>query len=128
MSAQEMKPDFDAERRAFELLQWVPYSLPTDFDEDLAAECYYTRTQKKRSDAALNAWDKEHPYERSEELNAFHELERLGVYTQADFFSPFKAKDGYYAKRLKEHLSARKPDRAPSTARPHRRLRGHRPL
>lgn len=123
-----MKADLDAERRAYELLRLVPYSLPAAFDEQLAEQGLYTKWQKKRSDNALDAWDKEHPYERSEELSAFLELERLGIYTQADFFSPLKAKNGYYAKRLKEHISARKPDRAPSTARPYRRLRGHRPL
>ena len=120
--------DLGAERRAFALLQWVPYSLPTEFDEDLAADGYYTKTQKQRSNAALNAFDKQHPAERSTELEAFHELERLGIYTNADFFSPTKAKNGYYAKRLKGHLSTRKPDRAPAAARPHRRTRLHRPL
>ena len=120
--------DLDAERRAFALLQWVPYSLPTEFDEDLAADGYYTKTQKQRSNAALDAFDKQHPAERSTELEAFYELERLGIYTNADFFSPTKAKDGYYAKRLKEHLSTRKPDRAPTAARPHRRICAHRPL
>ena len=94
-------PDLDAQRRAYGLLQWVPYSLPTEFNEDLAADGYYTKTQKQRSNAALNAWDKAHPAERSTELEAFHELERLGIYSNADFFSPSKAKDGYYAKRLK---------------------------
>jgi hypothetical protein len=121
-------PDLDAERRAFALLQWVPYSLPTQFDHELAAEQHYTHLQRQRSEAALNAWDKEHPPERSTELEAFHELERLGIYTKADLFSPTKAKDGYYARRLKEHLSTRKPDRAPTAARPHRRIRAHRPL
>ena len=97
--------DLDAQRRAYELLQWVPYSLPTEFNEDLAADGYYTRLQRQRSNAALDAFDKQHPAERSTELEAFHELKRLGIYTNADFFSPSKAKDGYYAKRLKEHLS-----------------------
>ena len=50
-------PDLDAQRRAYELLQWVPYSLPTEFNEDLAADGYYTKTQKQRSDAALTAFD-----------------------------------------------------------------------
>ena len=52
--------DLDAERRAFAFLQWVPYSLPTEFDEDLAADGYYTKTQKQRSNAALDAFDKQH--------------------------------------------------------------------
>jgi len=120
--------DLDAQRRAFALLQWVPYSLPSEFDYELAVQGHYTRLQRERSDAALDVSDKEHPYVRSTELQAFYELERLGVYTQSDFFSPPKAKDGYYARRLKLHLSTRKPDRAPTAARPHRRTRLHRPL
>jgi len=121
-------PDLDAERRAFALLQWVPYSLPAQFDYELAAQGHYTRLQQQRGNAALDDFDKQHPAERSTELQAFYELERLGVYTQSDFFSPTKAKDGYYARRLKLHLSTRKPDRAPTAARPHRRTRLHRPL
>ena len=96
--------DLDAERRAFALLQWVPYSLPNEFDEELAAEQHYTRLQRQRSNAALDAFDKQHPAERSTELQAFYELERLGVYTQNDFFSPTKAKHGYYATKLRDHL------------------------
>ena len=116
-------PDFDAERRAYELLQWVPYSLPTEFNEDLAADGYYTRLQRQRSNAALDAWDKQHPCEHSDELAAFQYLEWLGIYTQHDLFSPTKAKDGYYTRRLREHQAARKPQGISSAIRAPRKLR-----
>lgn len=91
------------EERAFSLLQWVPYTLAAEFDEDLAAQGYYTKLQCQRSDQALKAFDKEHQYECSDQLSAFRELERLGVFSQSDFFSPSQAKNGFYTKRLKEH-------------------------
>lgn len=91
------------EEQAFSLLQWVPYSLAAEFDEDLAAQGYYTKLQRQRSDQALKAFDKEHQYECSNELSAFRELERLGVFSQSDFFSPSQAKNGFYTKRLKQH-------------------------
>ena len=95
---------FEQELRAHALLQWVPYALPSEFDVELADQGHYTKLQRQRSSTALDAWDKEHPYVRSDELSAFHELERLGVYTQNDFFSPTKAKHGYYATKLRNHL------------------------
>ena len=55
----------DAERRAYDLLQWVPYSLPTEFDPDLADQGHYTALQRERSDRALDAWDREHPSDSS---------------------------------------------------------------
>ena len=54
------------------------------------------KTQTERSDRALDAWEEEHPFKSSDELTAFRELERLGVYTDADFYSPSKAKNGHY--------------------------------
>ena len=47
---------------------------------------YYSKTQAERSNRALDAWDEQHPFKCSDELAAFRELERLGVYTPADFF------------------------------------------
>ena len=94
------------EERAHFLLQWVPYSLLAEFDEDLAAQGHYTKLQRQRSDQILKAFEKEHQYECSNELAAFRELERLGVFSQSDFFSPSRAKDGFYTKRLKQHHSA----------------------
>ena len=95
--------DPDQERRAYALLQWVPYSLPTEFDEELAMHGAYSAMQRKRSDAVLEEWDQEHPYKASTELAAFRELERLGIYNQADFYSPAKSKCGHYSERLKQH-------------------------
>ena len=119
----------DAEERAFDLLQWNPYSLPTEYDDDLALLGYYSKTQAERSNRALDAWDEQHPYKCSDELAAFRELERHRVYTPADFFSPSKAKNGHYTERLKQlRDSSRKPQgpqRASKQARP---IRKHRPL
>ena len=93
--------DLNQEQRAYDLLQWVPYSLPGFFDDDLAVIGFYTETQTQKSDAALKAWDDDHPFVSSSELTAFKELERLGVYSDSDFYSPSKAKDGAYSEQLK---------------------------
>mgnify|MGYP003642032686 FL=1 len=93
--------DLNQEQRAYDLLQWVPYSLPGFFDDDLAVVGYYTEAQNQKSDAALKAWDDDHPFVSSSELMAFKELERLGVYSDSDFYSPSKAKDGAYSEQLK---------------------------
>ena len=81
----------NAEERAWELLQWGSRAPLAPFNEELAAEGFYTRVQKERSDAALDECDKKNPYDASTELQAFHELESIGVLTKADFFSPDKA-------------------------------------
>ena len=93
--------DLNQEQRAYDLLQWVPYSLPGFFDDDLAVIGFYTEAQAQKSDAALKAWDDDHPFVSSSELTAFKELERLGVYSNSDFYSPSKAKDGAYSEQLK---------------------------
>lgn len=94
--------DHDDERRAYKLLQWVPYGLRAEFDDDSAKAGYYTKIQRQRSDEALNAFDAEHPSRTSDELTAFRELERLGIYSKQTLFSPSKAKDGHYTERLKK--------------------------
>jgi len=76
----------DRERRAYEMLRWVPYSLPTEFDPALAMAGTYSKMQDDRSNRAIDAWDAQHPNETSPELAAFRELERLGHITQNDFF------------------------------------------
>ena len=96
-----IKPE--QERRAYALLQWVPYSLPTEFDEELAMRGVYSAMQRKRSNAALDEQDQKHPEKTSAELAAFRELERLGIYNQSDLYSPAKAKCGHYSERLKQH-------------------------
>ena len=115
---------FEQQLRAHALLQWVPFSLPADFDVELADEGYYTKLQRQRSSKALDDWDRNHPYIKSDEMAAFHELERIGIYTQNNFFSPSRAKHGYYTKRLKEHTStARQPSGASGTVRAPRKVR-----
>ena len=109
--------DLNTEECAFDLLQWVPYCLPSQYDEEEAMLGYYSKTQKERSDHAIDAWDDDHPYKSSDELEAFKQLERLGVYTQADFFSPSKAKDGHYAQRLREHRTATASANGPGSTR-----------
>jgi hypothetical protein len=109
--------DLNAEERAFDLLQWVPYSLPSQYDEDEAMCGKYSAMQKERSDAALDAWDLKHPYESSDELTAFRELQRLGVYTDENYFSPSLAKDAYYRKTLTEHTATTGSTNGPSSPR-----------
>ena len=93
--------DLYQEQRAYDLLQWVPYSLSGFFDDDLAVVGLYTDIQAQRSDAALKTWDDNHPFVSSAELTAFKELERLGVYSQSDFYSPSRARNGAYSEQLK---------------------------
>ena len=122
-------PDLARERRAWRLLQWVPYSLPTEFDEDLALLGYYTTLQKQRSDLALTEWDKAHEKPISPELSAFKELEARGIYTQSTLFSPSKAKNGHYTSRLKQlDTKADSTERSPSPAAANRRTRRRRGL
>ena len=97
--------DLNQEQRAYDLLQWVPYSLPGFFDDDLAVIGYYTEIQTQKSDAALKTWGDDHPFVSSSELMAFKELERLGIYSQSDFYSPSKAKNGAYSEQLKTRAS-----------------------
>ena len=61
----------DAEERAFDLLQWNPYSLPAEYNDEQALLGLYSKLQKERSNRALDAWDEQHPYKCSDELAAF---------------------------------------------------------
>ena len=88
-----------ADERAYELLKWQALAPLSQFDEAYP----YAKAWKLYSDAAIKAWDKENPYETSSELAAFRELERLGVFTQSDFYSPSQAANGVYTKRLRRH-------------------------
>ena len=108
--------DLNAEELAFDLLQWVPYSLPSEYDEEDAMCGKYSAMQKARSDAALDEWDLKHPYESSDELTAFRELRRLGVYTDKTYFSPSLAKDAFYRKTLSKATTTGSTDR-PSLSR-----------
>ena len=119
----------DREERSFDLLQWIPYCLPAEYDDDLALSGYYSKTQLERSNRALDAWDKEHPFKSSDELTAFQELERLGVYTNANFYSPSKAKDGHYTNRIKQlRDDSRKLEGPQGAVKQARTIRKHRPF
>ena len=112
-----MEYDLDKEERAYALLQWGSPAPLAPFNEELAVQGFYSNAQRKRSDAALDEWEKSNPYETSSELSAFRELESIGVLTQADFYSPAKASrkpDGFsnspapqssYLDDLKQHKS-----------------------
>ncbi len=117
------------ERRAFEMLCFNPYSLPTEFGWELAALGHYSKLQKERSDLALNAFDKEHPYESSSELQAFRELERMGIYSPNDFYSPEDAKERQLytktLKRIRERRGIAK-EKAGKNPAHQRRVRRHR--
>ena len=91
----------EKERRAFEMLQWLPYSLPADFDPSLASQGHYSSLQQKRSDIALDAWDNANPFESSSELKSFKELHSLGLFLDDVYFSPSKARNGFYTAELR---------------------------
>lgn len=118
----------DPEEAAFEMLQWNPYSLPNEFDWELAALGAYTKLQRERSDTAIDAVEQEIKRERDRrhkqardgkpgalsELEAFHELERIGVLTESDFYSPGQASEHWYTDALEIHqerTNARKEQR-----------------
>ena len=107
MPETEPEIDLEKERHAYEMLRWVPYSFPADFNMELALLGTYSKAQKERSDKALDEFDKNNPYETSPELAAFHKLEKLGRFTQSDFYSPSKAQEGYYTRELKRHTRNR---------------------
>jgi hypothetical protein len=109
--------NLNAEERAFDLLQWVPFSLPSQYDEDEAMCGKYSGMQQQRSNAALDAWDLKHPYESSEELTAFCELRRLGVYSNDDYFSPSLASNAFYRKTLKQYTATSTSVNSPGPAR-----------
>ena len=118
--------DPERECRAYALLQWVPYSLSSDFEQQLAEHGAYSTMQKHRSDKALDDFEQAHPYTSSPELEAFRELERLGVYNQSNFYSPSKAKCGHYSERLKQVQDGSSVTRHVRTSRRSQRYRSSR--
>ena len=91
----------DRERRAYEMLRWVPYSLPTDFDPALAMAGYYTQLQDQRSDKALDEFERNLPDDTSPELHAYQILQAIGHLKEHDYYSPSRAKRGEYSATLK---------------------------
>jgi len=92
----------DRERRAYEMLRWVPYSLPTDFDPALAIAGYYTQLQDQRSDKALDEFERNLPDDTSPELHAYQILQAIGHLKEHDYYSPARAKRGEYSATLKQ--------------------------
>ena len=91
----------EKERQAYKMLQSVPYSLPpAEFNWELAARGFYSKMQKKRSDKALDEFEKELQPKISSEMKAFLELEQLGIYNEKDQFNPNKADNDFYTQRL----------------------------
>ena len=115
------EPLTDPEERAYMLLQWASRAPLAPFNAELAAEGFYTRIQKERSDDAIKAEDAAKPFESSSELKAFRELERVGQITQAEYFSPSKAAQGIYTSTLKVYRSAQRKPRAETNSSPDRR-------
>ena len=103
-----MTIDLDRERRAWALLRWGDDVIHPDapFNPHLAGQGWYSRAQKKRSDAALDDWDEQHPYVESPELAAFRSLESMGVFADADYYSSLKARERFCTKRLREYISS----------------------
>ncbi|QDP66400.1 MAG: hypothetical protein Unbinned1819contig1001_46 [Prokaryotic dsDNA virus sp.] len=113
--------NIDKEKRAFSMLLWVPYCLPVEYDDALAAAGVYTKQQRRRSDDALLKFEQHNQYESSTELKAFKYLIKTGHFPESQLFSPAKAKCGYYSKQLKQSRRS-KPDNKESR-REYRRIR-----
>lgn len=101
-----MAINLDQEQRAYEMLRFVPYQLDAPYSEDLAFDGFYTKLYRLHSDEGLAELEDSAVYTRSPELEAFYELERMGVYTQNDYYSPSKAKNAFYTKRLQQLLGS----------------------
>ena len=78
----------DPNQRAYELLKFQSLAPLGEFDPSFP----YFDVWKASSDAALKAWDKEHPHHGpSDELAAFLELQRLRLIPKNEYYSPTKA-------------------------------------
>jgi hypothetical protein len=76
------------DERAYELLKFQSLAPLGEFDPSFP----YFDVWKASSDAALKAWDKEHPYHGpSDELAAFLELQHLRLIPKNEYYSPTKA-------------------------------------
>ena len=94
------------EKAAFEMLKWAHshdrvISEHASFDPHLAESGFYTTQQKKRSDAAFDKWEEDHPFISSPELAASRELQKLDPLDPTFNYSPTKAKDSFYTRELK---------------------------
>ena len=88
-----------AEWRAWEQLRFASLLEPAPFDEELAAQGWYSAVYREHSDRGLAEIEaKEKPP--SSELAAFKRLEEMGVYDQTVFYSPAKAQQSHYTNEL----------------------------
>ena len=103
-----------SDERAYELLRWQSLAPIGEFDPTFP----YFDVWKKASDKALDEFERDSYYETSDQMKAFQYLERLGVYTKSDYYSPSKAKDDdhHYIAELREHQQQVR-DKAAATAR-----------
>ena len=90
-----------SDERAYELLKWQSLAPLGEFDPSFP----YFDVWKAASDKALDEFERDSHYETSDQMKAFQYLERLGVYSQSDYYSPSKAKDDdhNYVAELKQH-------------------------
>ena len=99
-----------AEWRAWEQLRFASLLEPAPFDEELAAQGWYSAVYREHSDRGLAEIEaKEKPP--SAELAAFKQLEQMGVYDHTVFYSPAKATQSHYTNELTKTLSGRGPKR-----------------
>ena len=98
----------DREYRAWACLQWSPGSAGEPFCEHKAQDRFYSSAQKWRSDFAVKQFDELNDlrWSHMSELDCFRELERLGILSQADFYSPSNAAKRFYSKLLREQSNA----------------------
>lgn len=116
----------DRERRSYELLLWVPYSLPSDFDPALAMAATYTQLQDHRSNKALDEFERNLPDNTSPELHAYQILQAIGHLKEHDYYSPARAKQGEYSAILKRITTRTDPTVSGSPQRTQGEVASHR--
>ena len=100
-----------AEWSAWEMLAWASPAGIAPFDEDLAAQGWYSAIYRQRSDQGLAEIDAQEKTQ-AVEVSAFQELNRLGVLTENDYFLPSEASNAVYSTKLDDHLAGRSAPKA----------------
>ena len=101
----------EAEWSAWSMLAWASPAGIAPFDEDLAAQGWYSAIYRQRSDQGLAEIDAQEKTQ-SVEVSAFQELNRLGVLTENDYFLPSEASNAVYSTKLDSHLAGRSAPKA----------------
>ena len=96
---------------AWEMLAWASPAGIAPFDEDLAAQGWYSAIYRQRSDQGLAEIDAQEKTQ-AVEVSAFQELNRLGVLTESDYFLPSEASNAVYSTKLDSHLAGRSAPKA----------------